>query len=72
MDDDATTLVLYLDIECRGAAFDRPTEEVVRLLRKAADRLVAEGDLTAGEFPLVDSQGNRCGLVEWRDEEIGG
>lgn len=52
-----------LVINCDNAAFDDRNIEVGRILRKLADRI--ERDQFIDGSPLMDVNGNRCGVAQF-------
>lgn len=63
--------MLKIEIFNSGAAFDEPTEEIARILRRLAEQIE---NRSAPEV-LHDINGNRCGEVsltpfeDWSEEE---
>ena len=54
-----------LTIVPEGSAFDRPSEEVARILRDLAERIETAGAVSA-EMVVRDINGNKCGRMEHR------
>lgn len=63
---DMENLKFYLTIGCENAAFEpgHIDEEVARILRKLADRMVRDGD---DEYRLTDSNGNVVGRAIYKN-----